>query len=63
MVKFLKTGMYVEVSREHASELIRDGLAIHVVPSVGAVPHEEVIENEMTATKENTMMRHKKIEK
>ena len=63
IVKFLKTGMYVEVSREHASELIRDGLAIHVVPSNGAVPHEEVVENEMVATKENTMMRRKYLEK
>lgn len=63
IVKFLKTGMFVEVSREYASELIRDGLAVHVVSSIGTVPHEEVVENEMVATKENTMMRRKYLEK
>ena len=62
-IRLLKTGEIIEASCDYANELVEKRLAIYVGTSNGVFPHEQQAENEMRTIPENTMMRHKYVEK
>lgn len=62
-VQLIKTGEIIEASSDYANELIEKKLAVYVGSSSRVIPHERLAENEMRTIPENTMIRHKYVEK
>ena len=62
-IKFIKTGEILDVSESNARELVENKIAVYVGLSSGVIPHEQQAENEMRNILENTMIRHKYVEK
>lgn len=62
-VRLVRTSEIIEASCDYANELVEKKLAIYVGTSNRVFPHEQQAENEMRAIPENTMMRHKYVEK
>lgn len=62
-VRLIKTGEIIEASCDYANELVEKRLAIYVGSSNRVIPHEQQAETEMRTIPENTMIRHRYVEK